>query len=51
LDVEFEVAGFYSQTGLPEEEGKCQSIHKTFNPKFVSPKRCAGIKMEQTLRE
>jgi hypothetical protein len=28
-----------------------QPIHKTFDPKFVLPIRCAGIKTEQRLRK
>jgi hypothetical protein len=37
----------YSQVEFPVE-GKS---HKTFNPKYVLPTRCKGIKMEQRLRD
>jgi hypothetical protein len=40
-----------SKAGLQKEEEGHQSTHKTFNPKFVLPTKCAGIKMEQRLRE
>jgi hypothetical protein len=36
---------------LPTEGGGHQYTHKTFNPIFVLPTRCAGKKMEQRLRE
>jgi len=32
-------------------EGRHQSTHKTFNPKFVLPTSCVEIKMEQILRK
>jgi hypothetical protein len=48
---ETEVATSCSQAGLLVEGGGLQSNHKTLNPKFVLPTRCAGIKMEQRMRE
>jgi hypothetical protein len=33
------------------EGGGHDTTHKTFNPKFVLPTRCTGIKMEQRLEE
>jgi hypothetical protein len=49
--IEIEVATSCTQAGLPSEGGVHQPIHKPFNLKFVLPTRCAGIKMEQKLRE
>ena len=48
---ETEVATFCRQAGLPVKRVGLQYNHKTLNPKFVLPTRCAGIKMEQRLRE
>jgi hypothetical protein len=50
-DIETEVATSCIQSELPEEEVGYQSTHKTLNPKFVQPTRCAGIKMERRLKE
>jgi hypothetical protein len=45
--MESDVITSYSQEGLLVEIGEHQPTHKTFDPKFVLPRRCAGIKMEQ----
>ena len=50
-DRETEVETTCSQAGLPEEGEGHQPTHKTLDLKFVLPTRCAGIKIEQRLRE
>jgi hypothetical protein len=45
-EVKTEVATSGSQEGLPEEGRGHQSTHKPFNPKFILPTECAGIKMQ-----
>jgi hypothetical protein len=49
-DIETEVATSCSQSRLLVEGWGQQHTHKTFNPKFVLPTRCTGIKMEQRLK-
>jgi hypothetical protein len=50
--METEVATSCIQAGLPVEGRGHQPTHKTFfNPKFVLLTKCAGIKIEQRLRE
>jgi hypothetical protein len=44
--METEVATCCSQAGLLEERGWHQPTHKNFDPEFVLPTRCVGIKME-----
>ena len=50
-NMESEVATSCSQAGLPVEGGGYQPTHKTYNPKFALPAKCARIEMEQRLRE
>ena len=50
-DMETDIATSYIQAGLPVVGQGHQLTHKTSNPKFVLPTRCAGIKIEQRLRE
>jgi hypothetical protein len=49
--LETKVATTCSQAGFPKEGEENQSTHKTINPKFVLPTRCAGIKMEERLKK
>lgn len=46
-----EVTTFYSQKGIPVEGRQHQPTLKTFDTKISLPIRCAGIKMEQRLKE
>ena len=50
-NMEPEVVTSYSQIRLQMEGGGHQFTHKSFDSKFVLPTRCAGIKMEQRLKE
>jgi hypothetical protein len=50
-DVEPEVTTFYSQSRLPVEEEGHQLTHNTFNTKSALITICAGIKLEQRLRD
>jgi hypothetical protein len=50
-NMETEVANSCSQVGLPGEGGGHQLAHKSSNPKFVLPTKCAKIKMEQRLKK
>jgi hypothetical protein len=49
--MEPEVATSFSQAGLALEGGEHQPSHKTFDTKFALLTSCAGIKMEQRLKE
>jgi hypothetical protein len=49
--MEPEVATSCTQTRLVVEGGGHQHFHKTLDSKFVLPKRCLVIKLEQILRE
>jgi hypothetical protein len=50
-DVETEVSTSCILVGLPVEGGGHQPIHKTFDPKFILPTSCSGIKIERRLKE
>ena len=49
--VKPETAISCNQARLPIEALRPQANHKTINPQFVLSTRCAGIKIEQKLRE
>ena len=50
-EIEIEVSNSYRESGLPEEGWGHQYAHKTFNSQFDLLIKCAGVKMEQRLRE
>lgn len=49
-DIETEVATTCIQERPPEDGRGHQYSNKIFNPKFILPTRCSGIKMEKRLR-
>ena len=50
-DIEPELAISCIQKRFPMEKLVYQPSHKTLDPQFLLPTRCAGVKMEQKLRE
>jgi hypothetical protein len=50
-DTDPEPAISCNQKRLPMEGLWHQPSHRTLDPQFVLPIRCAGVKMEQKLRE
>jgi hypothetical protein len=53
-DIENKVATSCSQTELPEEEERHQSVHKTSNRKFILPTKCKtkdGAEIRETANQ
>ena len=50
-DTESDLATFCSQMGFAVKDRQHQATHKIFYPKLAQPIKCAGLKMEQRLRE
>jgi len=50
-DMEPEILIFYNQQRLLVEGLGHQPRPKTFDPQYILPTRCAGLKIEQKLRD
>ena len=50
-NMETEVVTSYNQEGLSVEWREHQLTHRTFNLKFILSTRCAGLKLEQNLKD